>query len=208
MAHRRVTHLTAIDEKYELLRKNGILMLDGEIDESSANSFCMDAIRIGLSGSFREKSMLVILNSPGGSVEHGFAIHDCIVMLTEGGIKVNVIGLGLVASMGTVILQAGTRRLSAPHTQFLVHQVSQTIGFFKSEEVNELGERAAELERINDIMMRIIANRSGFELTELKEISKKKDYWMGAASALKFGLNGLIDEVTTKPLSDVFPSRQ
>ena len=132
------------------------------------------------------------------------AIYDCIATLKESGIRVDILSLGLVASMGTIILQAGTRRLSAPHTQFLVHQVSQTIGFFKSEEVSELGERAVELERINTVVMDIIAERSEISLVELKAMCKKKDYWMDAADALRFGRKGLIDEITTKPLSNLF----
>jgi len=54
------------------------------------------------------------------------------------------------------------------------------------------------MDRINDIVMGIIAHRSGIELDEIKKLSDKKDYWMDASKALKFGTHGLIDEVITE----------
>lgn len=143
--------------------------------------------------------MTVVLNTPGGDVEHGLAIYDTIRMLVASGTEVHVVGLGRVASMGTVIMQAGSRRIATPNTQFLVHQISVTIDYYKSEEVTEVEERAAETKRLNDVVMGIIAKGTGHTLEELKSRCTKKNLWMNAESAQCFGRRGLIDEVIELP---------
>ena len=124
-------------------------------------------------------------------------MYDAIKMLTNKSVEVNILGLGHVASMATVIMQAGTRRFSGPHTQFLVHQVRNAIGFFEIEEVNVGRERIEETERLNNIAMGLIAERTGIDVSELKELSKKKDFWLDLIGAKKLGKNGLIDEIIT-----------
>lgn len=203
MLKRRVAHLRASDEKLELLEQNRILVLDGEIHEHSCYAFCIDSLHRVLAGTSQKGPLLVILNSPGGNVEHGLAIYDCIKAITESGTEVDILGLGLVASMGTVIMQAGTRRFSASSTQFLVHQISQTIEYFKSEEVTQLRERSIEMERINNIVIGIIADRSGIDRDELKNLCSKTDYWLDPSQARQLGTKGLIDEITTEPLSTI-----
>lgn len=194
------------EERYFSLRERRVLFLDDNIDEGSFAKFCRDLLYLGLGGSVFEglgsqapeskKPIWVVLNSPGGEVLHGLAIYDCIKMFAESGTEINVLSIGVAASMATVILQAGTKRLALPHTQFLVHQVSETI-LFKTEEVSEGKERVEELERINGIVMGIIAKRVGIDLEDLLKLSKKKDCWFDAEGARKLGTNGLIDEVIT-----------
>ncbi len=65
------------------------------------------------------------------------------------------------------------------------------------QEVNQLMENAKELERINEVVLKIVAERSGMDLQELLRISKKTDYSIGADKAREFGQHGLIDEVIT-----------
>jgi len=196
---RRVVQLDSGDEVREVLAGRGIYFLQADIDECSTYAFCVDVINSQLQGHFKDRPMTVVLNTPGGEVEHGLAIYDTIRMLVEGGTEVHVVGLGLVASMGTVIMQAGTRRVATPNTQFLVHQLSMTIGYFKSEEVNQLKDRAGEAERLNNVVMGIIAKRSGIDLEDLKNRCSKKDLWMDSAGAMKLGTNGLIDEISVLP---------
>lgn len=197
---RRVVSMRLYEAKHEALARRGILILDGEIDESSAFNFCVNSLYFGLEGNYKKNSLLVILNTPGGSVEYGLAIYDSIRMLVACGVEVHVLGLGHVASMGTIILQAGSKRLSTPNTQFLIHQVSQSVGFFKSEETKELEERSVELKRLNNVVLGIIAERSGIPLEKLKGLCEKKNFWMDADTACsKFGANGLIDQIVESP---------
>lgn len=196
--YRSVMRLMPGDEKRIALAQKGILLLDNEIDDSSFNIVTINLIYM-VSVVLTPSPIWIILNSPGGSVAQGFGIYDAIQMLVRKGKVVNILGLGHVASMATAVMQAGTRRYSTPLTQFLVHQIRSTIGFFgMEEEVNQGRERQQEMDRINDIAMGLIANRAGMGLEEIKRLSEKKDFWLDPVSAKNFGKNGLIDEIITE----------
>lgn len=195
------------EERYFSLRQRGIFFLDNEIDEGVFSKFCRDVIYIASGSSFFQelnsgtpKQIWIILNSPGGEVLHGLAIYDVIRMLVEDrkDLEVNILATGMVASMATAILQAGTKRLAFPSTQFLVHQIRK-FSFFESDEVNIAEEKTQELQRLNRIFMGIIARRTGTDLDELLAKTKKFDLWMDCERARAFGSHGLIDEVITVP---------
>lgn len=193
--YRKIMRLEPGDEKRYALADKGILIMDDEIDGTASYSITLEFMHRHLSGI--DADVWLLLNSPGGDVAQGLAIYDAIRMLVEKGVVVNVLGMGHVASMATAIMQAASKRYSLPHTQFLVHQVRQTLPFFKQEEVNEGRERQQEMDRINDIVMKMIADRVGMSLAEIKRVSEKKDYWLDAVNAKKFGTNGLVDEIVT-----------
>ncbi len=192
--YRSVMRLQPGDEKRILLAEKGILLLDDEIDDSAFHLLTVDLMYMYLTTI--PSPIWIVLNSPGGSVAQGLGIYDAIRMLVNKKKIVNIIGMGHVASMATAIMQAGTRRFSAPLTQFLIHQISQTI--IDTEEVNQSKDRVEETERLNDIVMGLIADRVGIGLVELKELSKKKDFWLDPVKAKNFGENGLIDEIITE----------
>lgn len=208
---RRNIDFTLENERYFSLRKRGVLFLDDEIDGSSFSKICRDIVYLGTGGSVLDKSLAldpqeekkkplwIVLCSVGGSVLYGFGIHDCIKMVVNWGREVNVLTIGFAASMATVILQAGTRRLALPNTQFLIHQASESIFSFK-EEVNQLKEKVQELERINRKIMDIIARRSVTDLEDLLALTNKTDVWFDCERARQLGSRGLIDEVI-----DTFP---
>ena len=177
---RRSVQLDAVDEKMEFFANKGIFILGGDID--------IDSFYGLLTG--------VFLNSCGGDILQGLAIHDILVAVAKHGIVVNILGMGVVASMAVCIMQAATKRFAFPNTQFTIHQASLT-GDGGTQEVNELIENAKEVERVNEIVLKIIAERSGVDLEGLKSISKKTDYSIGADKAKEFGQHGLIDEVIT-----------
>lgn len=193
---RRHINMDIIDEKMELLADKGIFILGGDV--------CMESFYQLLVGMLpklyfqKDKKVWVILNSPGGDIFQGFAIYDFLKAIANQGIEVNVIGIGMVASMAVAIMQAGTKRYAFPNTQFTVHQASLSSSG-EQQEVNEMVEMAKEVERINEAVLKIISKRSGMKMEELMRISKKTDYSVGASEAIagKFGPHGLIDEVTT-----------
>lgn len=192
--YRRIMRLQPGDEKRMALAEKGILFLE-EINESSSYLVTLDFIYKHLCSI--NMTVWIILNSPGGGVGDGFAIHDAIKALGERR-TVNILGIGRVASMATAIMQAGTRRYSWPNTQFLVHQVREAPSFFnQGQEVNEGREKQQEMDRINDIVMGIIASRVGVDLGQIKKLSEKKEYWLDAEKARGFGSHGLIDEIVT-----------
>lgn len=208
---RRNIDFTLENERYFSLRKRGILFLDDEIDGGAFSKICRDIIYLGTGGSVldkfleldpeeeKKKPLWIVLCSVGGSVLYGFGIHDCIKMVVNWGRGVNILAVGFAASMASVILQAGTRRLALPNTQFLIHQASESIFSFK-EEVNQLREKAQELERINRKTMEIIAKRSGVNLEDILAMTNKTDVWLDCERARQLGSKGLIDEVI-----DIFP---
>ena len=193
---RRVTRYSIIDEKYAFLQERGLLFLEDEIDDATSSTFPLD-LMFTHKNLDPNKPIRIWLKSPGGMVHYGFAIYDAIRMVSLAGRRIEILSSGLVASMATVILQAGSAgaRLSLPNAQFLLHQVSETI-IYKREEATEQEERAEETKRVNNIVMGIIANRSGIDVEELKSRCRKTDYWLDPTHARELGSNGLIDQIT------------
>ncbi|OGN34341.1 MAG: hypothetical protein A3F98_01995 [Candidatus Yanofskybacteria bacterium RIFCSPLOWO2_12_FULL_41_8] len=191
---RRIIRMDLIEEKFKKLEDRGILYLGSAIDEGMSSVVSMTLFKLHMDLD-KDQVIWIMLNSPGGRVDQGFAVYDTIKALTSNGRKINILCMGCVASMATCILQAGTERLSLPNTQFLIHEISQFI--YDNEKVSESEERVTESKRINQIVMSLIAKRIGMSTEKLIATSKKKDYWLDAKSALKFGDNGLIDKVTT-----------
>lgn len=194
---RRVMRLDPIDEKIEFLADKGIFFLGGGIDTVTFFGL-FTGILPKLYSFGNKKKIWVVLDSPGGDIFQGLAIHDLLKAVAMQGVEVNIIGIGMVASMAVCIMQSATKRYAFPNTQFTVHQASMS-GDGERQEVNEMIETAKEIERINEIVLKIISERSGMGMEELMRISNKTDYSVGAdkATAQKFGPHGLIDEVVT-----------
>lgn len=192
----RSVKLDAVDEKIELLGEKGIFIIGSEIDQSTVGGLFVNVLP--KLSCVDKKPIWVILDSPGGSISQGFAVHDFLKTLTLQGWEVNVLGLGEVVSMAVCIMQAATRRYAFPNTQFMVHQASLHSEGEQISEVNKLTEDARELKRLNHIVLKIIAERSGMEMRQLLKLSKKTDCSMDALNAKNFGKNGLIDEIVDK----------
>lgn len=199
---RKNLNLKLEDERYFVLRDRGVLFLDDEIDDGAFAKLSRDLIYL-ITGSFGEKIKLkkqpiwILLNSPGGDVLQGFAIYDLIKGLVNKGVTINILAIGMVASMATAILQAATKRFALPNTQFLVHQISK-FTFFESEEVNKAEENLKVLQDWNKRAVAIIADRCGIGLEALLKVSKKTDCWFNAKEARMLGSNGLVDEITVE----------
>lgn len=181
-----------VAERHIELRKKSVLWLDSGVNESTFSNFVRDLLYTKLC--LVKEKILIILNSPGGDPAHGFGIFDTIQAMRKAGMIIDILGIGEVASMAAAIMQAGTRRLALPHTQFLLHQASD---FPKSEreEVNQKKENAEELQRISKIYLEIIAENAGISFDVLFKMTKKTDYWIDAYQAKTLGTKGLIDEV-------------
>jgi ATP-dependent Clp protease protease subunit len=130
----------------------------------------------------------VYINSPGGSVDCGFAIYDAMRFVK---CPVYTVCAGLAASAATVMLLGGAKghRYSLPHTRFLLHQPSQGIQGQASDV--EIGAR--EIIRIRTLINELFSRETG---KPVEEISKdtNRDYWMSAEEAVAYGLiDGIID---------------
>jgi ATP-dependent Clp endopeptidase proteolytic subunit ClpP len=197
---KQVLNWTLTDWQYQKFLDKGIIFIQGAIDEEMSSEFSYEMMHLTKIEPPMEdgvrKPIWIILDSCGGIIVAGLAIYDTIKAAVSSGAEVNIIGRGIVASMASVIIQAGTRRFSLPHTQFLVHEVSQSVSE-ADEKVSEGEERVQENKRINRIIMEIIAERAGTGVDELIKLSKKKDCWFDASGARGLGANGLIDEIIT-----------
>jgi len=180
---------TPLDDKIdESLLDNRIVILNGEIMEQMVEKVCRKLIYLGTLKTKRKRKVKIILNSVGGEVYLGLLIFNCIKDLTKKGIKVEIETRGLAASMGCIILQAGTVRQASKYTRFLIHEIS-TFTFGKTSEVKE---QAEEMVKLNNLLREILAERSGKTPEEIEELWHKKDVWMSAQEAKDFGL---IDEI-------------
>ena len=148
-------------------------------------------------GSISDEPIKVILNSGGGSVFAGLLAFDTIKKLTTSGIEVTTEARGLAASMGAIIIQAGTRRLATPNTRFLIHEVSS----WAWGKTSEMEEEIKEIKKVNDMLKTIIAERTGKTVDEIEAIWHKRDVWLSATEALEFGLIDEIIEGEPKTLS-------
>lgn len=125
----------------------------------------------------------IVINSPGGSVMDGLSIYDTVQRLRRKGHRVVTRGTGLVASMATIMLQAGDERIADANVQILVHEVSS----FTGGKVSGIQDEAKFLERLNDRLLGILAERSTLTKRQIKARSSRKEWWIDAEEALKLG---------------------
>jgi ATP-dependent Clp protease protease subunit len=130
------------------------------------------------------KPILFIINSPGGSVDSGFAIWDQIKMLAS---PVYTLVTGLAASMGSLLsLVAGKgRRLSTPNARIMIHQ--PLIGGVIRGQATDLDIQAREMLKTRAMLVDIYAEATGKD-QKVIEKAIDRDNWMTAQEALEFGL--------------------
>lgn len=130
----------------------------------------------------------VVLNSPGGSVLDGLALFDYLQVLRHEGHHIEVVALGMAASMGGVLLQAGDVRSMGKNAWLLIHEVSSgAVG-----NVSELEDELEFIKKLQDNIVTLLAERSNMSERQIKAKWKKKDWWMPAEEALKLGF---IDQI-------------
>ena len=130
------------------------------------------------------KPILFVINSPGGSVDSGFAIWDQIKMISS---PVVTLVTGLAASMGSLLsLSSGKgKRLATPNARIMIHQ--PLIGGVIRGQATDLDIQAKEMLKTRAMIVEIYAEATG---KDLKAIEKAidRDNWMSSQEALEFGL--------------------
>lgn len=133
------------------------------------------------------KPIKLYINSPGGEVSAGFQIIDTMNSIKS---PVHTINTASCASMGAVILSAGSKRMSLPHARVMIHQVSAgTEG-----NIQDMRASLQETERVNKVTMGLLAENCGKTLEELLDMTHVNK-WMDAKEAVEFGI---IDEIVGK----------
>lgn len=133
-----------------------------------------------------KKDIQIYLNSPGGGVYAGLGIYDTMQYISP---DVATICTGMAASMGAVLLCAGTdgKRTALPHSRVMIHQ---PLGGAQGQ-ASDIEITAREIMKLKKELYEIIAKHSG-QKYEKVENDSDRDYWMIAAEAKEYGM---IDEV-------------
>ena len=147
------------------------------------------------------------LNTAGGNVTDGLAIHDALLQLVSDGIEVSVIVQGMAYSMGSVVLQAASpgRRFSFPHSWIMIHEPAKWAGW---QSTTAAAQHLDRLKQMQSQIYRILSSRSGRPLKQIIRDTKRTDFYLDATKALEYGL---IDRVlgvshaSTPVLTDVNP---
>jgi ATP-dependent Clp protease protease subunit len=133
-----------------------------------------------------KKPITVLINSPGGSADAGFAIYDMLRFVKP---PVITVVNGLCASAGILIHLAAEkkRRFCLPESRFMIHQPS-TMGRGTA---SDLDITAKEILKLRDRYNKIIAEQCGTTPEKVTE-SARRDFWLDAGQALEYGLVGKI----------------
>lgn len=169
---------------YSRLLKDRIIFLGTAIDDGVANSVIAQLLFLQMEDG--KKDINIYINSPGGSVTAGLAIYDTMQFLT---CDVNTYCIGMAASMGAVLLAAGTKgkRFALPNSDIMIHQVSGGAQGTASDV-----ERTVEfMYKLKKRLIRILADSTG-KTEEQVRIDSDRDYYMTADEAKAYGL---VDEV-------------
>ena len=172
-------------EQSERLRD---IYLIGDIEKDSARSV-IERLREFANDS--RKPITIYMNTAGGNVTDGLAIHDTIRYLVLQGIQITVIVQGMAYSMGSVVLQAASpgRRLAFPHSWIMIHEPAKWAGW---QSTTAAAQHLDRLKQMQSQIYRILADRSGKPLRQIIRDTKRNDLYLDAARAREYGL---IDEV-------------
>lgn len=129
----------------------------------------------------------VYVNTAGGNVTDGLAIHDAILQLVADGIEVTVVVQGMAYSMGSVVLQAASpgRRFSFPHSWIMIHEPAKWAGW---QSTTAAAQHLDRLKQMQSQIYRILASRSGRPLRQIIRDTKRTDFYLDATKALEYGL--------------------
>ncbi len=176
---------------YSRLLKDRIIFIQSGIDDFVANVVVGQLLF--LEADDPEKDIFLYINSPGGSVTAGLAIYDTIQYVKP---DVQTICIGQAASMGAVLLAAGTKgkRFSLPHSRIIIHQpLGGATG-----QATDIEIQANELIRIRDLINGILVKHTGKPIDTIKK-DTDRDFFMTAHEAKEYGI---IDAVFDRNIQD------
>lgn len=155
----------------------------------------MDCMRMLDTWSRREplKPMEIVFNSPGGGVTDGLALYDFIQDIRKRGHFVTTRCLGLAASMGAILLQAGDERVMSENSFMMIHAPSFYYQESSSRSTAELEDEFNTLKLYQNKGVAILAGRSQLTAEEIERRWRKLDWYLTAQQALELGLIDRID---------------
>src|SRR5471032_2876917 len=160
---------------YSRLLKDRIIFLGTPIDDMVANLIIAQLLFLQMEDPKKDVSLYI--NSPGGSVTAGLAIYDTMQFLT---CDITTYCLGMAASMGAVLLAAGTKgkRYALPNADIMIHQVSGGASGTASDV-----ERTVEyMFKLKKRLIKILAIHTG-KTEDVVKFDSDRDYYMSADEA-------------------------
>ena len=172
---------------FSRLMMDRIIFLGTQIDDYTAN--VIQAQLLYLDSADPGKDISIYLNTPGGSVYAGLGIYDTMQYISS---DVSTICTGMAASMGAVLLVAGTKgkRFALRHSRIMIHQ---PMGGAQGQ-ASDIEITVREIQKLKKELYTIIADHSGNPFEKIEKDSDR-DYWMTAAEAKEYGM---IDDVMIK----------
>ena len=168
---------------YSRLLKDRIVILGSQVTDEVANAIIAQFLFLEVDNP--EKDIHFYINSPGGSVTAGLAIYDMMQFVK---CDVATYCLGMAASMGSLLLCAGTqgKRYAMPNSRIMIHQPHLGNGGLGGQ-VTDIEIHAKELVKTKNKLTDIYVQHSGKEFEFLKN-TMERDYFMSAEETKTFGL--------------------
>ena len=183
----------SVIDVFSRLMMDRIIFLGDAIYDVNAN--IIQAQLLFLQSTDNKRDIQIYINSPGGSVYAGLGIYDTMQFVSN---DVATICTGMAASMGAVLLCAGTagKRAALPHSRVMIHQPSGGA----QGQASDIEISYREITKLKKEWYEIIADHSGTSYEKVWEASDR-DYWMTSEEAKEFGM---VDEILrAKPKSNL-----
>ena len=164
---------------YSRLLKDRIIILNGEINDSLANSIVAQLLFLD---SENHEDISLYINSPGGVITSGMAIYDTMNFIKS---NVSTICIGLAASMAAFILSSGKKgkRYALPNAEVMIHQ---PLGGAQGQ-ATEIKIAAEHILKLKDKLNTILAKNTNKPLEKIQN-DTERDYFLTSDDALEYGL--------------------
>lgn len=156
-----------------------IIFLNKEIDDECARETIEKLLKLDI---HNHRDITMYINSPGGSVSAGLAIYDTMNMIKS---DVSTICIGRTASMASVLLVNGAKgkRYILPNAEVMIHEVSG----YSMGKLTEMQDKLKHSKSLNFKLWKILSNKTNKSMSEIKKDITRKDSWLNAKEALKYG---------------------
>ena len=171
-----------------LSQDSRVLVINGQISDELCTQACIALLQ--MEDEDQDSDITIMLNSPGGSVQAGFMLIDTIRTLK---CDVEIIVMGLAASMGAMILMAGTKgkRKALPHARIMLHQ---PLGGVELMQASDFEITAKEMSKVKKEIYEFICSCTGKSFSQISE-DCDRNFWIDAQEAIDYGI---IDSVVTR----------
>ncbi|MEO6422941.1 MAG: ATP-dependent Clp endopeptidase proteolytic subunit ClpP [Candidatus Nitrotoga sp.] len=172
---------------YSRLLKERVIFLVGNINDMTANLVVAQLLFLESENS--DKEIHLYINSPGGSISAGMAIYDTMQFIKP---DVSTLCIGMAASMGAFLLQAGTKgkRFVLPNSSVMIHQ---PLGGFQGQ-ATDIEIHARYILSLRERLYALMAQHTGRNVEEIARDSER-DKFLNASEAVEYGL---VDKILDK----------